>query len=80
MSAPVTSAPVTPGWLTLDEAAAYTGRHRETVRRAAVEYQRSNSKAGLRAAQQKAHACWRFKAADLDRWVMGEAPARMRAA
>lgn len=67
------------GWLTLDEAAAYTGHHRETVRRAAVENQR-DPKRGLRGAQQRAHACWRFKAEDLDRWIRGEPPARVRAA
>lgn len=67
------------GWLTLDEAAAYTGHHRETVRRAAVDYQRDNRR-GLRSAQRNAHACWRFQREDLDRWVMGQPPARVRAA
>jgi hypothetical protein len=67
------------GWLTLNEAARYTGRHRETVRRAAVAYQR-DSNTGLRSAQQRTHACWRFKTEDLDRWVLGERPKRMRVA
>lgn len=67
------------GWLTLDEAATYTGHHRETLRRAAVDFDRSGN-AGLRGFQRKAHATWRFKAVDLDRWVRGEPPARVRAA
>lgn len=71
---------VAQGWMSLDRAAEYTGRHRETLRRAAVEFQRTNGKAGLRAAQQRANACWRFKADDLDRWVEGLPPKRVRAA
>jgi hypothetical protein len=73
---------MTGGWLTLDQAAAYAGRHRETVRRAAVEYQRDNRR-GLRAGQRQTHACWRFKAEDIDRWIEGlppTRPARVRAA
>ncbi|GAB3429966.1 helix-turn-helix domain-containing protein [Actinophytocola sediminis] len=67
------------GWLTLDQAAEYTGRHRETVRRAAVQFDRDPTK-GLRGFQRKSSACWRFKVEDLDRWVMGQAPKRVRAA
>lgn len=68
------------GWLTLGEAAEYTGHSYEWVRRAAVEYQRSSARSGLRGSQRKAGASWRFKRADLDRWVRGEPPARVRAA
>jgi hypothetical protein len=68
------------GWLTLDQACEYTHLSREIVRRAAIEYQRSGGKKGLRAAQRVPSAPWRFKAADLDRWLMGEPPLRMRAA
>jgi hypothetical protein len=49
------------------------------VRRAAVEFDRTGT-AGVRGFQPRAHACWRFKAEDLDRWVMGQRPARVRAA
>lgn len=67
-------------WLTLARAAEYTGHSYEWVRRAAVEYQRSSGRRGLRGSQRKAGASWRFKAVDLDRWVRGEPPARVRAA
>lgn len=64
------------GWLTLDEACAYTQRSRETVRRAAVQYQRTEGRDGLKGAQRQAHACWRFTVRDLDRWVEGLPPVR----
>lgn len=70
---------MTDGWLTLDQAATYTGHNKETLRKAAVQHQR-DSRSGLRGAQQRANTCWRFKAEDLDRWVRGEPPARIRAA
>jgi hypothetical protein len=62
-------------WLTLSEACEYTRRSAETVRRAAVAYQRDNSK-GLRGFQSHPNACHRFHREDLDRWVMGLAPSR----
>lgn len=61
-------------WFTLPEAMAYTRRSRETVRRAAVEYQRDNNK-GLKGYQSHPNACHRFHVEDLDRWIRGEAPA-----
>lgn len=69
------SAPIQ-GWLTLNQACTYTQKSRETVRRAAVQYQRTGGRDGLKAAQPRPHACWRFTTKDLDRWVEGEAPAR----
>jgi hypothetical protein len=62
-------------WMTLPEACDYTRHSRQTVRRAAVEYQRDNSK-GLRGYQPHTNASWRFHVTDLDRWVRGEPPAR----
>lgn len=64
------------GWLTLDQACAYTQRSRETVRRAAVQYQRTQGREGLKGAQRTPHACWRFTTKDLDRWVEGQSPTR----
>lgn len=64
------------GWLTLDEACRYTRRSRETVRRAAVHYQRTQGREGLKGAQPKPNACWRFAVPDLDRWVEGQRPRR----
>lgn len=66
------------GWLTLDQACEYTQRSRETLRRAAVHYQRTQGREGLKGAQRKAHACWRFSVRDLDRWVEGDPPARSK--
>lgn len=62
-------------WMTLAEACAYTKRSRETVRRAAVAYQR-NDRAGLRTFQPHPNACHTFHVGDLDRWMQGLAPAR----
>lgn len=62
-------------WMTLADACQYTRRSYETVRRAAVAFQRDPRK-GLRAFQERPHACYRFHRDDLDRWVMGQPPAR----
>ncbi len=62
--------------MTLDEAADYARRSRETLRRAAVEFQRSDGRTGLRGFQRKAGACWRFTDRDVDRWIKGLPPER----
>jgi len=63
-------------WLTLAEACEYTKHCTQTVRRAAVECDRSNGQRGLRGYQQRGHTPWRFRVEDLDRWLRGEPPAR----
>jgi hypothetical protein len=62
----------------LNEVAAYSRRHYETVRRAAVEYQRTAGKRGLKSSQPGTNACHIVHRDDVDRWLRGEVPARGR--
>lgn len=61
-------------WMTLQQVCDYAQRSYETVRRAAVECQRSSGERGLKGAQRDVNATWRFHVEDVDRWVAGEAP------
>jgi hypothetical protein len=70
----MTSSLVSP-WLTTQEVAEFARVHEETVRRAAVEYQRSKGKSGLKTYQRKPNTEHRFTREDVDRWIAGEPPA-----
>lgn len=60
-------------WLSASEAAIYTGRHAKTITNAARRgYLLGYQSSGV-------NGSWRFKVADLDRWMRGERPARRRA-
>lgn len=68
-------------WMTLAETCTYSRKSYETVRRAAVGYQRTSGRAGLKGEQPRVNACWTFHRDDVDRWIKGEppvAPARSR--
>jgi hypothetical protein len=65
-------------WMTLDEVATYLRVHYETVRRAAVEYQQSKGKSGLKTSQRKPNTQHRVLRVDADRWIDGQQPAKGR--
>lgn len=55
-------------WLSVKDAAEYTGRHPETIRDAL-------RMRDLRGFQRSKHASWRTKESWCDEWLMGEAKA-----
>ena len=64
-----------PEYLTLQEVARLGRRNYETVRRAAVEYQRSRGKSGLKTMQRVPRGKHVVRPDDAHRWIRGEAPA-----
>lgn len=52
-------------WMTTQETAEYSGYHELTVLRAAREKK-------LKGAQRGQNCAWRFKEADVDRWLSGK--------
>lgn len=73
------AAPVGP-WLSPKQAGIRAGRHERTVREALHEYQRTNGKSGLRGSQRGPNCTWRIDINDVDAWVRGEKPKRLRSA
>ncbi|MEU0465079.1 helix-turn-helix domain-containing protein [Amycolatopsis sp. NPDC006131] len=65
-------------WLTVQEAAEYARAKPSTVRRACVEFQRSNGKRGLRSYQRTTRGAHLVHRDDLDTWIRGESPGKRR--
>jgi hypothetical protein len=68
-------------WMTVKEAALYARRHPKTIL-AALRRQQAPGGAARRQAlagvQPRANCTWRVRPADLDRWLAGEPPKRLR--
>lgn len=65
-----------PDWLTVRETARHVRRSYETVRRACVEYQRTDGRYGLKCSQPRPRAKILIRPADALRWINGAKPDR----
>ena len=61
-----------PPLLTLYEVADFAGLSYETVRRAAVEYERTKGLSGLKTERRHPRAAYRVHVAERDRWLSGD--------
>lgn len=65
-------------WMTRTQAATYTHRNRETIRRACVDYDRSGGKSGLKHSSRVPGGRLFIHVDDADRWMRGEVPAPVK--
>jgi hypothetical protein len=65
-----------PPLLTLQEVAEFAGLSYETCRRAAVEYERTGGRTGLKTERRTPTSAHRVHVAERDRWISGQKAAR----
>lgn len=65
-----------PPLLTMQEVADFAGLSYETVRRAAVEYDQTGGRSGLKTERRTPTSARRVHVAERDRWVSAHKPAR----
>ncbi len=77
--AQASEAPVS-SWMSVQQAATYSGHHPDYIYDALHEFEAARGRSGLRGFQRDANCKWRIDKDDVDAWVRGEQPKRLRRA